>query len=211
MTARCVGIVVADRSPVFLFGLITILRAQGDFRVLASCTDSATCIQAIQGFAPAMALIDIGLDGPRVLAAVKALQGSTRIVFFSEACERSEIARAIATGAYGMISKQESPDTVMRDLRKVMLGVRLLPVLAPIADREGDSPDRREDEMTALTDREREIMLLVRAGLSNKEMGRQLSLSDGTIKVHLHHMYAKLAIRNRTALAALAIDDDDED
>lgn len=210
MTGHCASIVVADRHPVFLFGLIAILRAQSDFRVLASCNDSATCIAAIQGFAPALALIDLGLDGARVLAAAKATQAPTRIVFFSEACERSEVTRAIASGAYGMISRQESPDELMRNLRKVILGMRLLPSACPIADRDRDSPDRREDQMTSLTDREREIVRLVCAGLSNKEMGRQLNISDGTIKVHLHHMYEKLAIRNRTALATLASDDEDE-
>ena len=54
-----------------------------------------------------------------------------------------------------------------------------------------------------LTEREREIMHLVAEGLANKEVGRLLNISDGTIKVHLHHIYRKLAITNRTALAAL--------
>jgi two-component system nitrate/nitrite response regulator NarL len=58
--------------------------------------------------------------------------------------------------------------------------------------------------LTVLTERERQIMHLVSEGLSNKEVGRQLNISDGTIKVHLHHIYQKLAISNRTALAALA-------
>jgi two-component system nitrate/nitrite response regulator NarL len=55
-----------------------------------------------------------------------------------------------------------------------------------------------------LTERERQIMELVRAGLSNKEIGRQCELSDGTVKVHLHYIYEKLAVHNRTALAVLA-------
>jgi DNA-binding CsgD family transcriptional regulator len=58
-----------------------------------------------------------------------------------------------------------------------------------------------------LTERERQIMHLVSQGRSNKEVGRQLKLSDGTIKVHLHHIYQKLAIHNRTALVALAARD----
>ena len=58
--------------------------------------------------------------------------------------------------------------------------------------------------MQYLTPREREIALLVRTGLSNKQIARQLTVSEGTIKVHLHHVYDKLAIRNRTMLALLA-------
>ena len=97
----------------------------------------------------------------------------------------------------------------MRDLRKVALGVRLLPPVVPHPDHHRH-PASRAGQMTALTDREREIMRFVSAGLSNKEVARQLNVSLGTIKVHLHHIYEKLAIRNRTALAALRIDDDDK-
>ena len=59
--------------------------------------------------------------------------------------------------------------------------------------------------MQYLTPREREIALLVRTGLSNKQIARQLTVSEGTIKVHLHNVFDKLAIRNRTMLALLAL------
>jgi two-component system nitrate/nitrite response regulator NarL len=61
------------------------------------------------------------------------------------------------------------------------------------------------DPSTRLTGRERQIMPLVCEGLSNKDIGRQFRLSDGTVKVHLHHIYEKLAIHNRTSLAVLAV------
>ena len=61
-----------------------------------------------------------------------------------------------------------------------------------------------EDSLISLTERERQITYLVSEGLSNKELGRQLNISEGTIKVHLHHIYKKLSINNRTALAAVA-------
>ena len=60
-----------------------------------------------------------------------------------------------------------------------------------------------------LTDRERQIMRLVSEGLSNKEIGRRLNITDGTIKVHLHNIFQKLEINNRTVLATLAISRDD--
>ena len=62
-----------------------------------------------------------------------------------------------------------------------------------------------ENVLSVLTDRERETMRLVSEGLSNKEIARRLSISQGTIKVHLHHIYRKLEINNRTVLAALAL------
>jgi two-component system, NarL family, nitrate/nitrite response regulator NarL len=65
-----------------------------------------------------------------------------------------------------------------------------------------------EKPAQALTDRERQIMRLASEGLSNKEIGRRLNLTDGTIKVHLHHIFQKLEVTNRTALAALAMSQD---
>jgi two-component system nitrate/nitrite response regulator NarL len=65
--------------------------------------------------------------------------------------------------------------------------------------------DKRIERLSLLTARERQIMSLVSEGLSNKEIARQLKLNDGTIKVHLHHVFEKLGVSNRTSLAALAI------
>jgi DNA-binding NarL/FixJ family response regulator len=58
--------------------------------------------------------------------------------------------------------------------------------------------------MNSLTNREREIIFALAEGLSNKEVGRRLGLSEGTVKVHLHNIYSKLGVKNRTALAVLA-------
>jgi two-component system nitrate/nitrite response regulator NarL len=66
-----------------------------------------------------------------------------------------------------------------------------------------------ENVLTVLTGRERQIMRLVSEGLSNKEIGRRLNIVDGTIKVHLHNIFQKLEISNRTVLAALAISHND--
>ena len=63
----------------------------------------------------------------------------------------------------------------------------------------------RRDEMKALTSREREIALLVCTGLSNKQIARRLDVTEGTVKVHLHNIYVKFAIRNRTMLTLLAL------
>ena len=58
--------------------------------------------------------------------------------------------------------------------------------------------------MNALTGREREVVLALAEGLSNKDVGRRLNLSEGTVKVHLHNIYSKLGVKNRTALVAIA-------
>jgi DNA-binding NarL/FixJ family response regulator len=199
-------IVIADKQPVVLCGLQAILRAESDFEIIASCGDGLTCIEAIRASSPDLVLVDISLSddgGAQLLSAVRTEQAATRVVFLSASSAPSEAARAIARGAYGVVSRASAPDVLLRSLRQVALGLRLLPLLG-VHDEPSTVPQKELADLWAmLTEREREITYLVCAGLSNKQVGRQLHLSEGTIKVHLHNIYQKLAINNRTALAAL--------
>jgi DNA-binding NarL/FixJ family response regulator len=209
---RCVSVVIADRHPVVLCGVISLLRAESDFNVLTSCRDGTTCIQAIRDLSPDLALLDIsmpGLSGLEILAATTSDHLCTRVVFLTASPERREIVTAIARGAYGVIHKEAAPQFLVQCLRRVASGVRLLPLAIWDADprnvHECYARGALENLPSTLTERERQIMHLVSEGLSNKQVARQLNVCEGTIKVHLHHIYEKLAIRNRTALAALAV------
>ena len=206
MGSRCVSIVIADRHPVVLYGLLAMLRPESDFNVLASCHDGATCIRSIRDLCPDLALLDISPPSPigyEVLAAVKEEQLSTRVVYLSSSSDARDAAGAIANGAYGIIPKDAAPHLLVGLLRQVASGVRLALPLPGTWDAHGNG-GWSEGLPSILTQREGEIMRLVCAGLSNKEIGRELNISDGTIKIHLHHIYQKLAINNRTALAFLA-------
>jgi two-component system, NarL family, nitrate/nitrite response regulator NarL len=91
-------------------------------------------------------------------------------------------------------------------LRQVAAG-RRLPVRPSRPGEARATTDISEKALAGLTKRERQIVELVSAGLPNKDVGRQLNLTAGTIKVHLHNIFSKLAINNRTALTALAVSD----
>jgi two-component system, NarL family, nitrate/nitrite response regulator NarL len=207
VTTRCVSVVITARHPVVLCGLMTLLRAEDDFTVVASCRDSATCIEAIRKLSPHLALLDLSLpveSGLQVLAAIKAERLRTRVVFLSASSDASDTVERIARSAYGVIPKDVTPRLMVQFLRQAASGPQLLPTPK---SRNGHDLGRRgspDSPSTVLTDRERQIMHLICDGLSNKAVGRELRLSEGTVKVHLHHIYQKLAIQNRTALAALA-------
>jgi DNA-binding NarL/FixJ family response regulator len=197
---RCVKVVIADRHPVVVHGLMSLLGAENDFKVVASCYDGKKCLQAIRDLSPDIALLDIlmpGLTGLDILAAATSEHLATRVVFLTASAEDRDLIIAVARGAYGVVLKEAAPGVLVHCLRQVAAGRRLLPLATT-----GNVV--AENVLTVLTERERQIMHLVAEGLSNKEVGRQLNISDGTIKVHLHHIYQKLAISNRTALAALA-------
>src|SRR5882757_1726705 len=101
----CVSVIIADRSPVFLCGLISVLREQEDFDIVTSCCDGTKCIQAIRKLSPHIALLDSsmpGLSGLEILAT------------------------AASRGAYGVVPKDASPETLIHCLRQVADGRRML-------------------------------------------------------------------------------------
>jgi RNA polymerase sigma factor (sigma-70 family) len=206
---RCTSVVIADRHPVVLLGLMKVLRAEGGFEIVASCGDGTSCIDAIRNLGPDIAILDIsmpGLTGLEILTIANSESLSTRLVFFTASIEDRELVMSATAGASGIIPKDVEVEILVQSLRQVADGQRLLPVpSAQAVSREQRNIAVTDNALTVLTDRERQIMRLVSEGLSNKEIGRRLNISDCTIKVHLHHIYEKLEISNRTALAALAI------
>jgi DNA-binding NarL/FixJ family response regulator len=206
---RCISVVIADRHPVVLQGLTSVLRPESGFRVVASCSDGKHCIEAIRSLVPDIAILDISLPsltGLEILTTANSEGLSTRLVFFIASVEDRELVISAAAGAYGAILKDVALEILVQSLRQVADGQRLLPL--PPSDhtvpREQGNANT-ENVLTVLTGRERQIMRLVSEGLSNKEIGRRLNIVDGTIKVHLHNIFQKLEISNRTVLAKLAI------
>ena len=205
---RCSSVVIADRYPVVLLGLSAVLAAHRDFSVVASCSDGTSCIEALRNLVPDIAIIDLsmpGVSGLEILSIVNSENLSTRLVFLIGSDEDSELVMSAAADGYSVIPKDVTPEILLQSLRQIADGQRLLPL--PPSD-QAPSPGQSVatgNALTMLTDRERQIMRLVSEGLSNKEIGRRLNITDGTIKVHLHHIFQKLEITNRTVLAALAI------
>jgi two-component system nitrate/nitrite response regulator NarL len=204
---RCISVLIADRYPVVVQGLRKVLGAQHNFKIVACCSDGTSCVEAIRNLRPDIAILDIsmpGLTGLEILRIVKSEGFCTRVVFFTASVEDCELVMSAAAGAYGVILKDAALEILVKSLQQVADGQRLLPL--PSSDQASREQSAvTENALTVLTDREHQIMRLVSEGLSNKEIGRRLKISDGTIKVHLHHIYQKLEISNRTVLAALAI------
>jgi two-component system nitrate/nitrite response regulator NarL len=167
------------------------------------------CIEAIRDLSPDLALLDISLppvSGLQVLAQINSERLRVRVIFLSASLESPAGVSAIAEGAYGVIPQDATPQLLVRCLRRVASGDKLLPIASWDPElHKGRTHSHAVGTLAdVLTGREGEIVRLVGEGLSNKEVGRQLNISEGTIKVHLHHIYQKLAIHNRTTLAVLA-------
>ena len=208
-STRCIRLVIVDRQPIVLQGLKSVFAAQHDFEIVASCSDGTSCLEAIRNFAPDVALLADTLPDLKVseiLAIAKAENLAARLVFFTESESDDGLAAAIAVGACSAISKYANPETMLRYLR-------LIAERSVSPEQSQDlSPNGKEayvakiEKMLGLlTQRERQIVRLVSEGMSNKEIARQLNVSQGTVKVHLHNVFQKLEINNRTVLATIAL------
>jgi two-component system, NarL family, nitrate/nitrite response regulator NarL len=206
---RLIRVIVADRLPVILQGVTSVLEAQRDFKVVARCGDGASCIEAIRTFRPDITVVGVSLpdiSGLEVLAIANSESLCTRVVFFYTSVEARDQQTLIAAGAHAVVPQDVNLEILVQVLRQVADGRRSASSDQVVRQ---EPTAIAEKSATALTDRERQIMRLVSEGLSNKEIGRRLNLTDGTIKVHLHHIFQKLEVGNRTALAAFAMSQND--
>ena len=204
---RRTRIVIADRHPIVLQGISSLLSMQSDLAIVASCGDAASCTQSIRLLVPDIALIDAAMSDirlPDLLAPASAAAQGTKVILFADAARLRELQSLAADGSCLVLTKDAKLETLIATLRKVAQNQRLARLPSP--GEVGEDPQSGEEKsLSQLTGRERQIMRLVSEGLSNKEIGRCLKITDGTIKVHLHHIFQKLDISNRTVLAALAI------
>jgi two-component system nitrate/nitrite response regulator NarL len=206
---RSIRVVIADRLPVVLQGLAKVLEVEDSFRVVARSTDGVSFIEAIRKLRPHIAIVGTsmpGLTALEILAIVKSESLSTRLVFFTGSIEQHELLRSAAAGAHGVILKDVAPEILLEYLRRIARGHKLPRSSTEQARAlERSNTALRQKVLSLLTERERQIMRLVSEGLSNKAIARRLNIADGTIKVHLHNIFQKLEINNRTLLAAFAI------
>jgi two-component system nitrate/nitrite response regulator NarL len=200
---------LADDHPLVLRGLTQLIATRREFEVVSAAHDGAAALADIRRLASDVAVLDVNmpkLSGLEVLEAAVAERLATRIIFLTASLADERMLQAVNLGVYGIVLKDSAPESLLDCLDLVVAGGRWLAsdfvqtALAREAARESD-----RGQVEALTTREREVIRLVSAGLSNKQVARELTLSEGTVKIHLHNVYRKLSLSSRTALTAYAL------
>jgi len=204
-----ISLVLADDHPIILDGLEMLFRAEQDFQVLARCVNGEETIQAVRQHRPDILILDIrmpGKDGLAVLREMKKDSLPTRAVLLTVGLDEDDLLEAIRLGVRGVVLKEMAPQMLVQCVRKVHAGEQWL---------EKRSVGRALEKMLlreagerqvagVLTPRELEIVRMVASGLRNKEIADSLSISEGTVKIHLHHIYEKLHLASRLELALYA-------
>src|SRR5262245_22135882 len=204
VTRGSIKVIIADDHPVVLHGLVSLLSAESDFEVLATCTDGAAALEAIVNYSPDIALLDLRLPkmtGREVMDKVP--KENKRVVIITAFAEDHDVLAAVKRGAHGIIVKDSATRTLISCLRQVGAGFRC--VSHDLIREELHRLTETNFIQQLLTSREREVLCLVARGLSNKNVANQLKISEGTVKLHLHHIYCKLGVRSRSVLMTLAL------
>lgn len=199
------SVFLADDHPVVLRGLAELINLDRDFTVVGSTSDPKGAFSMIDRLKPDIAVLDINMPDVSGLALLRRIRNAdlpVRVIFLTAIISDSQLSEALANGIWGLLLKESAPDTLLDCLRRVGAGYPWLPdELAARA-----SPlwrDAMKPGLDALTPREMEIAGHACRGLSNRLIARELGASEGTVKIHLHNIFQKLKIRNRTALAAI--------
>jgi DNA-binding NarL/FixJ family response regulator len=206
-----IHIVIADDHTLFREGLAGIVSAADDFEVVGQAGTMQEAVQLARDLLPDIILLDIdmpggGLEAARVIAEECPV---TRIVILTSSEEDDHLIRALKIGARAYILKGVAARELLRILRAVSAGESYVPPMLAasllLEMREANSQQKQStsplDELTA---REREILEGLAAGLSNKEIGEKLFLSEKTVKHYMTNILQKLQVRNRVEAALLA-------
>ncbi|WP_406863229.1 response regulator transcription factor [Streptomyces sp. HUAS MG47] len=208
-----IRVLLADDETMIRAGVAAILSTDEDIEVVAEAGDGHEAVALAQRHRPDVALLDIRmprLDGLAAAEELKRTLPQTAVVMLTTFSEDAYIARALGGGASGFLLKSGDPRELLTGVRAVAGGAAFLsPEIARrVIDTLGGErlarTTRARDRLAPLTEREREVVALVGAGLSNQEIAARLYVVEGTVKAHVSAVLARLGLRNRVQLAVLA-------
>lgn len=208
-----IRVLLADDEAMVRAGLRSILSAAEDFEVVAEAGDGRAAIEAVLAHRPDVVLLDIRmpvLDGLSAAAELRRVSPDAAVVMLTTFSEDEYIAGALEAGVSGFLLKSGDPYELMTAVRAAHEGASYLsPKVAHrvIQQVSGIAMTRRSaasERIEALTPREREVLALVGAGLSNAEIARRLFLVEGTVKAYVSAVFTRLGVRNRVQAAVLA-------
>jgi NarL family two-component system response regulator LiaR len=208
MTIR---VVIADDHRVVRDGLSYLLGQEPDVEVVGEAGDGQQAVDVVAATRPDVLLLDLympGLDGHAVLAALSALDGRAHrpaVVVLTSATDDDHLVRAVQAGATGFLLKTAPADQVIAAIRDAAAGTAILsPELLTRFTRALRRPPPA-DPLRPLSPREREVLLLIARGRSNREIARDLSIGEQTVKTHVRGILAKLGLQDRVQAAIFAL------
>lgn len=210
-----IRVLLVDDDPLVRAGLVMILSGTEDVRIVGEASDGAAVAAAVDAHRPDVVLMDIRMPRLDGLAATELLRrrpSPPEVIVLTTFDADEHVVRALRAGASGFLLKDTPPAEILRAVRLVAAGE---PMLSPTVTRQlmahvaGGAPPPRAHaraRLDQLSDREREVAVLVGRGRSNAEIAGELYMSVATVKAHVSRILVKLELNNRVQVALLAHD-----
>ncbi len=200
-----IRILLVDDHPVVRAGLSGLLSSQHDFEVVGEASNGLEALGLLDRLRPDVVLMDLRMpqmDGVSAIRQIRAKSSKVQVLVLTTYDTDSEIVRAVEAGATGYLLKDVPREELFRAVRLCARGEAVLspPIAARLLGR------MRGPAEENLSMRELEVLSLVAKGFSNKEIARQLKISEATVKTHLLHAFGKLGVDDRTAAVTVALE-----
>lgn len=194
-------IMIADDHFVVRMGLAAVVNTQSDMSVIVEATNGKQAVEMYRQHRPDVVLMDVRMpemDGIEAITAIRKDYPDSRIIVLTTYDGDEDIYRALQAGARAYLLKDSLRDGLIEAIRAVYAGQRRIP--AEVANRLAERMNRTE-----LTARELEVLKLIAQGKSNKIIASDLSISEGTVKIHVNNILSKLGVSDRTHAATFAL------
>jgi DNA-binding NarL/FixJ family response regulator len=207
-----IRVIVVEDHPIFADGLVTLFRDLPEVEVVGVADTAETAIELVEQNTPDVILMDLqlpGMSGVEATAHIRARHPAVAVLALTMLSDDETIIAAVRAGARGYLLKEAPPAEIIRSLQAVAAGQVVFGssagsrVLAALA-----AETVRPHPLPELTDREREVLDLVAAGLTNHAIAQRLFLSEKTIRNHVSNIFAKLGVSGRAEAVARARDAD---
>lgn len=210
-----IRVLIADDEDLVRSGLRLILEATGDIVVAAEARDGADAVAAAARLRLDVVLMDVrmpGTDGLTAAAVIGRSPGGPKVIMLTTFDLDEYVHTALRAGAVGFLLKDTPPRDLAAAVRTVAAGHAMLAptvtrrLISSFAEKRPSQAEAARKRLGELTDREHEVVRAVARGLSNAEIGRELTMSEATVKAHVSRSLAKLGLTNRVQAAILVHD-----
>ena len=205
-----IRVMLVDDHEVVRLGIAAALEAEADISIVGQAADGESSVQMATVMQPDVVLMDIllpGIDGIEACRQVKEASPRTRVVMLTSHTRQEAVLAAIMAGACGYLLKNTAPRAIVSAIRSAAAGESTLDpaVTGRVLDQIRRLVEGHEDdEISALSEREKEVLELIAEGLTNTEIAERLVLSPNTVRNHVSRVLGKLGLSRRSEAAAFA-------
>lgn len=201
-------LLLVDDHPMMRRGMRQLLELEDDLVVIGEANNGVEALQMVASLQPELVLLDNNMpemNGVETLKRLREQNFPGKVLLFTVSDDEDDVRDAMRLGADGYLLKDMEPEHLIARLREVLRGTLVIsPSLTTVLAQALRAPQSASS--LDLTDRERQVLKMIAAGLSNKMIGNKLGITEGTVKVHVKNLLHKLGLRSRVEAAVWALE-----